>query len=207
MKNTKLPYNLQVAIGITLLLSASLFVFSVGYGKENAFLLLNTDLGNIADQFFKYLTYAGDGIMWVPATLLVLIFRRKYWILIISTIIFSTLIAQLSKNVFFKGFPRPSLAISDHSLFHQVNGVELHTLNSFPSGHTTTVFTLCLLACLFFHRKWVLPIAFTIAIAAAYSRVYLAQHFPIDLAGGMLSAVITIYVSMYLQHKWGKDRP
>lgn len=200
-----MPQNLSRAIGITLMLSALLFGFSLWYGKENAFLLLNADLGTVADQFFKYLTYAGDGIMWVPITLCILFFRRDYWILSFSAIIVSTLIAQLSKNVFFKGFPRPSLAISDNTLFHHVESVTLHTLNSFPSGHTTTVFTVFMLGCFFIKKKWIMPIGLLIAVAAAYSRVYLAQHFPIDLAGGMLSAIITIYISLYLQHKWGKN--
>lgn len=197
--------NLQTAILITLLLSALLFGFSLWYGKENAFLLLNTDLGLFADQFFRYATFLGDGIIWVPVTLLVLIFRRKYWILAFSCIIISTLIAQLSKNVFFKGMPRPSLAITDSSLFHSVAGVELHTMNSFPSGHTTTAFTVLLMVCFFINRKQVVFIGLFFALLAAYSRVYLAQHFPIDLAGGMLSATITIVCAIFLQNKWGKN--
>lgn len=200
-----MPKNLQTAILITLLLSALLFGFSLWYGKENAFLLLNTDLGLFADQFFRYATLLGDGIIWVPVTLLILIFRRKYWLLAFASIIISTLIAQLSKNVFFKGMPRPSLAITDSSLFHSVAGVELHTMNSFPSGHTTTAFTVLLIACFFINRKQVVFIGLFLALLAAYSRVYLAQHFPIDLAAGMLSATITIVFSLALQNKWSKN--
>ncbi len=200
-----MPQHLQTAIRTTLLLSAILFGFSAWYGKENAFLLLNTDLGPVADQFFRYCTYLGDGIMWVPITLLVLAFRRKYWILTFACIIVSTVIVQLSKNVFFKGLPRPSLAITDSSLFHRVAGVELHTINSFPSGHTTTAFTIFLMACFFIDKKWIVFPALLCALLAAYSRVYLAQHFPIDLAGGMLSATITILCAIALQNKWGKN--
>ncbi len=199
-----MPRNLQTALLISLLLSAGLFGFSLWFGKENAFLLLNTNLGYLADQFFRYWTYAGDGMVWVPVTILILIFRRNYWILAFSSIIISTLIAQLSKNIFFKGLPRPSLAITDPTLFHTVTGVDLHTMNSFPSGHTTTAFTLFFLACFFFNRKWILYTGLAFASLAAYSRVYLAQHFPVDLAGGILAAAITIFISVYLQNKWGK---
>lgn len=143
-------------------------------------------------------------MVWVPVTILILIFRRKYWILVVSSIIISTLIAQLSKNIFFKGVPRPSLAIADPTLFHAVAGVDLHTMNSFPSGHTTTAFTLFFLACFFVNKKWGVYIGLTYALLAAYSRVYLAQHFPVDLAGGILAATITILLSVYLQNKWGK---
>lgn len=206
MNSTKryIPRNLQTAICITVLLSVLLFGFSAWYGKENAFFLLNTDLGPFADQFFRYCTYAGDGIIWVPVTLLILIFRRKYWILAFAAIIISTLIAQLSKNIFFKGLPRPSLAFTDSSLFHSVTGVELHTMNSFPSGHTTTAFTVFLMACFFIDKKWIVSVGLLYALIAAYSRVYLAQHFPVDLAGGMLSATITIICAVAMQNKWGK---
>lgn len=199
-----MPKNLQTALLISLLLGAGLFGYSLWAGKENAFLWLNTDLGNFADQFFRYWTYAGDGMVWVPVTILILIARRKYWILAFSSIIISTLIAQLSKNIFFKGLPRPSLAITDHSIIHTVPGVELHTMNSFPSGHTTTAFTLFFLACFFINKKWMLYTGLVYALLAAYSRVYLAQHFPIDLSGGILAASITIFLSVYLQNKWGK---
>lgn len=192
--------NRQTKIGIiiTLVMSAVLFGFSMWYGKENAFLLLNTDLGPAADQFFRYWTYAGDGMIWVPIVVLVFFLKRHQTLLIIYAIIISTLIAQLSKNVFFKGIPRPPLAFTDHSLFHSVTGVELHTLNSFPSGHTTTAFTVFLLGTILIHKKWILPVGLCYALLAAYSRVYLAQHFPIDLAGGMLAAVITIWLSLQI---------
>lgn len=190
------------AIFITLLTGVLLSGVSWWLGKENAFLLFNHDLGSSADIFFTYWTYAGDGIIWVPVTILVFIYKRRYTLLVLSCIVFSTLFTQLSKNVFFEGTSRPSTAITDHSLFHNVEGVDLHKLNSFPSGHTTTAFTIFLLATILINRRWVLPVGFLYAAMAAYSRVYLAQHFPLDLAGGMLAAVLTVWISVPIQRKW-----
>ena len=70
--------NRQTKIGIiiTLVMSAVLFGFSLWYGKENAFLLLNTDLGPAADQFFRYWTYAGDGMIWIPIVVIVFFLKR-----------------------------------------------------------------------------------------------------------------------------------
>jgi len=193
------------AILISLVLGIILFVTSFWLGKENAFLLLNTDLGSAADYFFKYWTHTADGVIWVPIVLLTIFFKRKQLLLVISSIVFSTLFAQLSKNIFFKGNPRPSLAITDHSLFHSVTGVELHSLNSFPSGHTTTAFTIFLLATILIQKKWILPVGLLYATLAGYSRIYLAQHFPIDVAGGIIAAILTIWISALIQNKWVKN--
>ncbi len=195
----------KVAILISLVLGILLFTLSYGLGKENAFLLLNTDLGSAADYFFTYWTHTADGFVWVPITLLTFFFKRKQLLLVISSIVFSTLFAQLSKNIFFKGSPRPSLAITDHSLFHSVTGVELHSLNSFPSGHTTTAFSIFLLATILVDKKWILPIGLLYASLAGYSRIYLAQHFPIDVAGGIIAAILTIWISTRIQKRWVKN--
>lgn len=198
-------HRTKTAILVSLMIGILFCVLSLWLGKENAFLLLNTNLGTAADFFFKYWTHTADGAIWVVVVLAVLLFKRKWLLLVLSSIVFSTLFAQLSKNLFFKGIPRPSLAITDHSLFHTVPGVTLHSLNSFPSGHTTTAFTLCLLLTILIDRRWILPIGLCYAVLAGYSRIYLAQHFPADIAGGIIAAIITIWISVQIQHKWGKN--
>ncbi len=176
-----------------------LLLLSACLGKQAAFLLLNGNLGPAADTFFHYWTYLGDGFIWVPVSLLFLIYRRKLLPLLISTIVLSTLIAQGIKNWVFPDELRPTKAIADLSLIHTVPGVELHTVNSFPSGHTTTAFSVFLLICLVVPQKSIVIISFPAALLVAYSRVYLAQHFPSDLGGGMLAAVLAVWISLQVQ--------
>ncbi len=186
---------LTASIGIVLLIGSACL------GKQAAFLLLNGNMGPVADQFFAYWTYLGDGWIWVPLFVFFMVYHKKYLPLLISTIALSTFIAQAVKNWVFPGEPRPTKAITDLSLIHTVPGVELHTINSFPSGHTTTAFSIFLLICLVVPQRSIVIISFIAALLVAYSRVYLAQHFPVDLGGGMLAAVLAVWVSLQVQKK------
>lgn len=191
---------------LTLAVGLYLIIDSCIAGKKELFLMMNADLGKTADLFFGYWTNLGDGIVWVAVAVLFFIYRRNKFPLLIAAILVSTLITQLTKNYVFPAEPRPTAAIQDLGRIHIVPGVELHTAYSFPSGHTATAFTIYLLACLFIRRSWMIPVGFLYAMLVGYSRIYLAQHFPLDVGGGMIVALITIFISLFIQKQWeGKE--
>ncbi|MES2374386.1 MAG: phosphatase PAP2 family protein [Bacteroidota bacterium] len=204
MHNRTSNRNLTIGVTLTVITALYLIIHSCIVGRNEFFLLLNTDLGNTGDIFFRLWTNIGDGVVWVIMAILFYIYRRNQFPLLIAAVLISTLIAQGIKNI--APEPRPSVAITDSSLIHTVSGVELHSSYSFPSGHTTTVFTIFLIACLLLRNKWVVPVGFICALLAAYSRVYLAQHFPLDLGGGMITAVITIIASIGIQKRWERRK-
>lgn len=55
--------------------------------------------------------------------------------------------------------------------------------DSFPSDHGTVIFTFAL-AFLFWHRLWSGVVLMGVAVAIAWSRVYLGVHWPLDMVGG-----------------------
>lgn len=192
--------TLSIATGIMLIL------FSFLGGKEELFLLFNQNLGSTADFFFQYFTHAGDGIFWVPLALYFIFYKRKGLPLILSAIIFSTLLVQTGKKIIYPNEARPTAAIesSIQNPIHTVKGVTVHSNNSFPSGHTTTAFSLFLLGCLLLPYRYFWLIGFAAALLAGYSRVYLAQHFPLDVGAGMICAVVTVYLSLQIQNLFNK---
>jgi len=123
-------------------------------------------------------------------------------VLLMCTISISTILAQGIKNYVFTAEPRPTTLITNRSLIHTVPGVELHGFYSFPSGHTTTATCIFLLACLLVPKKWIIPVGFIYAILVGYSRVYLAQHFPLDVGGGFLVGSLSVWLSVYLQNSY-----
>ena len=196
------------AITVSLLLAVILLAFSYIIGKQQFFLELNTDLGIFADNFFTVYTYAGDGLMWIPVLLVtIFILKRKDGIpLLVSAFILSTLFIQGIKNFVLPAEPRPIKAILETSLIHTVQGVEVHTIGSFPSGHTATAFSIYLLFCLLINKRWWLIAGFIYAGMVGYSRIYLAQHFPTDVAGGIITAVISVWLSLKIQEYWWRKK-
>lgn len=198
MDNSNRSYFHKSVI-LTTILGLGLILLSFTNGKDQLFLLLNGNGDFLADFFFNYCTYLGDGIIWVPVVLLFIFFRKNLLPLVFSAIIFSTLLVQVSKNYVFPNEARPTNAITETNLIHTVKGVELYTNNSFPSGHTTTVFCIYILACLAIGGNTILIIGFILAMLTGYSRIYLAQHFPLDVGAGMITAVVSIYISIWVQ--------
>jgi membrane-associated phospholipid phosphatase len=96
---------------------------------------------------------------------------------------------------------RPSSAITNGSFIHYVTGVEVHSINSFPSGHTTTAFTFVLLIALTIRHKSFMLLAIIVALLVGYSRIYLGQHFPLDVGAGIFVAIASVAPSLFVQ-KW-----
>ncbi|QKG57512.1 phosphatase PAP2 family protein [Hymenobacter sp. BRD128] len=170
--------------------------------KHTAFFWVNSHNTPFFDQFFRPFTNVGDGLFYVLITL-GLLFARFRWALV-SFVCFAvtSLAAQIGKQLIFTGHPRPFRYFSENPGFpalHVVEGVVMGTLKSFPSGHSTSAFSVFLLLTLLVKdKRW--GYAF-VALAAltAYSRVYLAQHFVEDVyAGSVLGTGLTLAVLAWL---------
>jgi membrane-associated phospholipid phosphatase len=199
-------YNFIKASIITLIGALVLFYFSFSLGKQQFFLLLNHNLGKTADYFFKFYTHLGDGTIWALLLFIFIKYKKRYLPFLISAFGFCTIIVQICKYFILPYEPRPFAAIQPSSLIHTVYGVEPYTISTFPSGHTAAAFCFFFIACLFFKNKWIIPIGFFYAILVGYSRVYLAQHFPLDVAAGMVTAIIAIGVSIAIQNAIAKKK-
>jgi undecaprenyl-diphosphatase len=86
--------------------------------------------------------------------------------------------------------PRPfEIGLGHQFLAHAVDG-------SFPSDHGTVLFAIAFSMLLAGGEKFWSVIALLAALATAWGRVYLGVHWPFDMAG---SALIAIIVAMLLQ--------
>jgi membrane-associated phospholipid phosphatase len=200
--------NFRTGIIISSTTAVALLIASFAVGKQAFFLLLNTDLGTFADYFFATYTYAGDALMWLPLLLIVIykLKRKDALPLLISAFLICTILTQICKYLIVPDEPRPTKAIADRSLIHIVPNVELHAISSFPSGHTATAFCFYLIFCLLLSGSWWLGAGFILSLLVGYSRIYLAQHFPLDVAAGIIVAIVSVILALKFQQFWWKRK-
>ena len=194
----------KIAQLLSLSLALSLFSMSLFWGKNEAFLFLNANLGLVTDKVFEYSSYLAEGWIWIPYFIVLVGLYKKDKAFILMNFLISTLLTQFAKNFIFDSAMRPMASGLDASQIHTVSSVEIHTFNSFPSGHTATAFTLFILTTYLFPNKQVFIIGLIYALICSYSRIYLAQHFPLDLAGGILVALLTLPISIFIRQKLNK---
>jgi membrane-associated phospholipid phosphatase len=194
--------NLYIkARNLTILGALLLIGLSAYFGRIPVFLFLNADGGALMDQFFKWATWGAEGWVWIPYLSVVVVLFKKDFKLIVLNFLLSTLLTQIPKHVIWDTISRPIASGIPLNEIHIVPGVYMNAWNSFPSGHTATAFTLFLLTIYLFPTKWVFRIGAIFAMICAYSRVYLGQHFPMDLGGGMLVAVLSMQLSILIHEK------
>jgi membrane-associated phospholipid phosphatase len=126
------------------------------------------------------------------------LFKKDKAIIVYSFAI-STLLTQIPKLLLFPNITRPIASGIAPNLMHTVKGVTMHQLSSFPSGHTATAFTIFLLTIYLFDRTKMILIGLLYAMLCGYSRIYLGQHFPMDVGGGIIVAIMTIEISKRLR--------
>lgn len=206
MQKTLNYTNFIIAAVITSIVALSLFYSSYSIGKNELFLLLNNNLGAVGDILFTIITFLGDGAIWAVLLFVFIKYNKQNIPLLIAAFVICTLLVQVCKYVIIPEAFRPIKAIEATHLIHIVKGMEPHETASFPSGHTSAAFSFFLIGCLLVHQKWIVPVGFIYAILVGYSRVYLAQHFPFDVAAGMLVGVITISLAILIQLWWNKRK-
>jgi membrane-associated phospholipid phosphatase len=193
--NPKTATSYPIARTIALFIAIVLISTSAIMGRIPLFLILNHDFGSIADTIFLGCTYLAEGWIWIPFIIVVSWYFKKDKAIIIYSFVVSTLLTQVPKLVFFPTITRPIASGIDPQLIHTVKGVAMHQMNSFPSGHTATAFSIFLLTIYLFDNKKMMLIGLLYAMLCAYSRVYLGQHFPLDLGGGIIVAILTVEIS------------
>jgi len=180
--------------------------FITSYSKEEIHICLNRLNHPVADIFFKYITYLGDGFFLITIAVILLFIRLRYFMFIFLPYILSGAIVQILKRFIFSNILRPVAYFKGTYGLHLVEGVTPLMSYSFPSGHSATAFGLFVMLAFLTPKKPVKILCILAAILVGYSRIYLSQHFLIDvLIGsiiGLSSAVFIYLVYNKINNNW-----
>ena len=175
-------------------------LFAVAFtGRHELHAAINAALPVVCDPLFRYGTHLADGLVptGIAVVLLLTSTWRRFLMLGLSTAI-SALVVQFLKRNVFGDMLRPVEHLASMPELRLIDGVELNHHFSFPSGHSTAAYAMCLaLAVLSGRVRW----AGWLAVGAAFmafSRVYLSQHFTEDILAGAFLGTVTAWAV----HRW-----
>ena len=151
---------------------------------------------------------------WLPylCVILLLFYRAGWATFLASNLLLSTIIVQPIKHIV--SAPRPLTWFAENMpniSLPLVEGVRMNHWLSFPSGHTTTFFVLfyslsIILCAENVTGKMILSfLCFLCASFGAYTRIYLSQHFALDIFAGILIALFSTLSLYFFLVKKTKD--
>lgn len=189
---------ISLCLSMLIILAYPILFFS----KGDIVILINTHHQTSLDIFFKYITYLGDGVLIAIFLVFLLFVSYKWSILTALSIVVHSILVSIFKRWLYEGLERPT-ALLKNVEWHYVEGVDVHGANTFPSGHTTTAFAFfAILVVVFHHRHYLFSlIFFLLAFWAGLSRVYLLQHFLVDVYFGSIFGIFSVILSLFIMDK------
>ena len=122
------------------------------------------------------------------------------------TVLLNAIVTYILKREIFN-FDRPLRALA-HINPLAVDGVEIHEIYSFPSGHTNSIFVLgTIMTLLLKNKRWGI-FFFGLAMATTISRMYLFQHFFVDVyVGGLIGILLSLLTFYWINKTNLKNKP
>ena len=180
---------------------------NIAFSQKDIYFLVNSHNAYILDIMMPYITDIGNGFFCVFICIILLFFINiRFGLAMGASYALEGIFVQVLKQIVFTDRPRPWAAYVDKFAVHLVPDFTPYSNNSFPSGHTATAFCMATIIVLVYpklNKLWQLSF-FIIALAVAYSRIYLSQHYFLDIYVGAVVGILSssiIYYYFY-RHKF-----
>jgi membrane-associated phospholipid phosphatase len=195
-KPSVLGQNKLYFTGLLIVLFTSAVMLLID-GKAATFVSLNAYHPFILNVFFINYTFMGDGIFALCLVALLFYFKKRQQALaMLYAFLISGIAVQVIKNL--ASSPRPKLFFEAGQYLHFIDGVSLANNSSFPSGHTATAFGIATVLVLMLKNKTWQPHILIATVMVGYSRIYLAQHFLLDVMIGAIIGTVSGIAAFHL---------
>jgi membrane-associated phospholipid phosphatase len=179
----------------------------LAFDEEILFAIVTPHHSSFLDVAMVFATGLGEGVFGTIVLLLLLALKgfRNWWYFTAALLcnVIPALLTQAIKS--WINAPRPLSRYKSAPWIHHLPQWDTLLTRSFPSGHTCAAF--CLFSFLAFvltpRYKWAGILFFLIALLVAYSRIYLAAHFFLDVYVGSIIGVVFTILVVLLMKKYG----
>ena len=171
------------------------------FSKSTIHLFINGYHSEYGDVFFTNATFLGDGVSAAILVVVLLFVNYRFAAMTVVSTISSGVIVQVLKRTLFAETVRPYEFFKGVHDLYLVPGIAVYSYNSFPSGHSATIFAVCAILSLMTRHKFVRVFLFLLACVIAFSRVYLSQHFFGDvIAGALIGSGLAYVTAVIFEH-------
>ena len=181
-------YSLLLIPGIILLLLVP---------KAELHLFINQYHNPFFDLVFKNLTWLGSGWMVAVLFFILLIRHKREAVIFLAGNLLITIFVQGLKHLVFNDMLRPAAYFKEIHPLYLIPGEAMHLYNSFPSGHSATAFGIFVILIYLTKNQWGKLAWLILALLIAFSRVYLSQHFFMDILAGSFIGTIGMGFTIY----------
>jgi membrane-associated phospholipid phosphatase len=177
-------------------------VFLIREENRSVYKAINEQHTPFLDAVLPYVTHMGTA-PFVFLTLLVLLlfkkFRTKKLVLAFAACnLLPFIVTQIIKNLV--NAPRPLKYFEMAEWINFVEGQPQNFNYSFPSGHSEGAFAFFCFLALILPRKYTVwgALFFLLALMVGYSRIYLSQHFYLDVYVGSIIGTVCCLLAFWL---------
>ncbi len=147
----------------------------------------------LGDQVFVFLSKYSILIFSLVLVYYFFRHRRVFWTALVSAILSRAILTELIR--FFWERPRPFAALEQVKLLIPKDGAE----PSFPSGHASFLFAIAF--AVYLSDKRIGGILIIAALVMTLARIYTGAHYPSDILGGIIVAMVSVVLVKKLKRK------
>ena len=184
------PFQSHAITGIIV----PLFLLFLVHEQGEVVLAINGLRHPVVDIFFTYFTGLGNGAVFLFLALILVAVKFRYAVIAALVGGVHALLIAVMKKGFFPSQPRPKNFFDAEVGLNFIPNVDVHGWMSFPSGHTATAFALALLVSFITKNRLMTALFMLYALMVGFSRIYLLQHFYIDVFSGMVIGLLSTFI-------------
>lgn len=180
------------------------------YPKGDVVLMMNQAHNPFWNWLFTSLSSLGNALsIFLFLGIVLWKYNLKSLYFFVLAFLLESLVIIVAKNMFYSHVPRPYLFFETQGILDQIDfveGIKVNKRRSFPSGHTAYSFCIAVFFAFKIDKTWT---SVSLAIIAAFigmSRIYLVQHFFMDVFMGAIVGITTSGMAYFLvfktERKW-----